>query len=371
MLNNLEETLETHFNKPEKIEKIIKDKADKQTTNKVLDINTLRILNKLKEFIEIKQCIQSGKEANIYEGILKKPIKSKYTIKEIPINQKNTKVVIKIYRTSTMEFKKRNPYLSERFENITNSRKLIKIWAEKEMRNLKRIQNVGISSPIPLFLKRNVLVLEMITYKQIDTNDIIIAPRLKDLNNNFLIKINESYNNIYKQTLDLINSLYNDAKIVHADLSEYNLLFSNTLTVIDVSQSVDIYHENALRFLIIDITNINNFFNKKSVEIISIKDIFEKITKRKVNIDILTNSFKIIKELKDININNKEEIEYFLKNKDSSNKDSSNNNNKKEKKISKFNLTNLSKIEIKERRSKLKEERKIKRMTRKKKIIKK
>lgn len=44
-----------------------------------------------------------------------------------------------------------------------NPRKMIKLWAEKEIRNLKRIQQAGsIPCPKPILVKSNVLVMSFI-----------------------------------------------------------------------------------------------------------------------------------------------------------------------------------------------------------------
>ena len=52
---------------------------------------------------------------------------------------------------------------------------MVKLWAEKEVRNLKRICVSGkIRAPWPFFLKNNVIVMEFI-----GTNG-VAAPRLKD-----------------------------------------------------------------------------------------------------------------------------------------------------------------------------------------------
>jgi serine/threonine-protein kinase RIO1 len=51
---------------------------------------------------------------------------------------------------------------------------MIKLWAEKELRNLKRIHQSRIKCPEPVLLKTNVLVMKFIG------KDMIPAPRLKD-----------------------------------------------------------------------------------------------------------------------------------------------------------------------------------------------
>jgi RIO kinase 1 len=57
--------------------------------------------------------------------------------------------------------------------------------------------------------------------------------------------------------------MYQRCKLVHGDLSEYNLLWHKSqVYVIDVSQSVETSHPMALKLLRNDCTNINDYFSK-------------------------------------------------------------------------------------------------------------
>lgn len=71
------------------------------------------------------------------------------------------------------EFRFRRGYCS------SNPRKMVKMWAEKELRNLKRIEEqVSIPSPEALVVKSNVLVMDFIG------KDGIAAPKLKEIDKN-------------------------------------------------------------------------------------------------------------------------------------------------------------------------------------------
>lgn len=64
----------------------------------------------------------------------------------------------------------------------------------------------------------------------------------------------------------MMHRMYNDAKLVHADLSEYNILWhQDCCWFIDVAQSVEPGHPSALEFMMRDCNNIStvrrNFFN--------------------------------------------------------------------------------------------------------------
>lgn len=90
---------------------------------------------------------------------------------------------------------------------------MVRTWAEKEFRNLTRIQQAGIKCPEPIFLRSHVLVMRFIG------EDGFPAPLLKDAN------ISESQaRKLYLDSVKLVHRIFNTAKLVHADLSEFNML---------------------------------------------------------------------------------------------------------------------------------------------------
>merc|ERR1712139_306391 len=67
-----------------------------------------------------------------------------------------------------------------------------------------------------------------------------------------------------EQTLDIMSKMYHKAKLVHADLSEFNLLWhENKVVVIDTAQPVEPQHPKALEFLYRDCCNVVRFFGGK------------------------------------------------------------------------------------------------------------
>ena len=73
--------------------------------------------------------------------------------------------------------------------------------------------------------------------------------------------------------------LYQRCKLVHADLSEYNLLYyKDEVWVIDVSQAVENDHPMALDFLRRDCSIMQEFFSKKLERVLTTQDTFSFVT---------------------------------------------------------------------------------------------
>jgi len=80
--------------------------------------------------------------------------------------------------------------------------------------------------------------------------------------------------------------MFHRCKLVHADLSEYNILYHDAhLYVIDVSQSVEHDHPHAFDFLRNDIKNIEEFFGRYGVNGLGVRRCFEFITRDRLEED--------------------------------------------------------------------------------------
>lgn len=238
----------------------VKDKADRATVEQVMDPRTRMILFKLlnRGFIsEIDGCISTGKEANVYHC----------TGGGDEVSQSRA---VKIFKTSILVFKDRDKYVSGEFRfrqgyGRKNPRKMVQTWAEKEMRNLVRIHTAGIPSPKPILLRSHVLLMEFLG------QDGWPAPRLKDANLS-ASKARE----LYRSVLVSVRNMFHTCKLVHGDLSEYNMLYHNSdAYIIDVSQSVEHDHPHALEFLRKDLYNVSEFFRKLNVAVLGLKELFD------------------------------------------------------------------------------------------------
>lgn len=251
-----------------------KDKSDRATSEQVLDPRTRMILLQMINrgiVSEVNGCLSTGKEANVY-GALSIPAPEGGEAVP-PIHR-----AIKVYKTSILVFKDRDRYVTgeHRFRsgyNKGNNRAMVKVWAEKEFRNLKRLYLAGIPCPEPVYLRLHVLVMSFLGDKKGWA-----APRLRDVELQG-DDVDEQWRLLYIEMLGLMRRMYQTCKLVHADLSEYNVLYhQKRLFIIDVSQSVEHDHPRSLEFLRMDIKNVSDFFRRKNVEVLSEQTIFAFIT---------------------------------------------------------------------------------------------
>ncbi len=190
----------------------------------------------------IEGIISAGKEANVY----------------LAYDRSGEEVAVKIYKIDSNTSKWMRNYIigDPRFKKIpSNISKTIFLWASKEFKNLKRAFKVGLSVPKPIYIKNNILIMEYIGFESIP------APILKD------IKSPKNINDLLDELLDFIKTLFQKAKLVHGDLSEFNILYHNQKpVVIDISQAVSIQHPKAEAYLVRDIKNMLNYFKKLGVK---------------------------------------------------------------------------------------------------------
>lgn len=185
-------------------------------------------------------------------------------------------------------------YRFRRGYNRKNPRKMVRLWAEKELRNLRRLRAAEIPCPEPLEVRENVLVMSFLGDREgwcaqamyslgaliTDFNDRRASPRLKDAEINDL----SVYTSLYSELVLNIRKLFHQCKLVHADLSEYNILYhEGHLFIIDVSQSVEHDHPSAFDFLRSDIKNVEDFFAKMGVHCLGLRRCFEFIVKEKLD----------------------------------------------------------------------------------------
>lgn len=227
--------------------KVIESVFDDQTRMVVFKLINKGVLK------EISFVVSTGKEANVYHAF----------------GNEGEELAVKIYRTTTAEFKRNWMYVEgdPRFKSYKKGTyAFIYTWARKEYKNLQRMQKAKVHVPSPIEVSKNVLVMKFIGEKQ------AAAPLLKD------VKLKKP-NKVYAKVVDFLFKLYEDGNLVHADLSEYNILYyKKNPIIIDVSQAVLLDHPYAAVFLYRDISNINRHFASLGVETLSNDELYEQIT---------------------------------------------------------------------------------------------
>ena len=254
------------------------EKSDRATSEQVLDPRTRMILLQLLNrniVSEINGVISTGKEANVYHAVtLPQDLEGEAAVE--PLHR-----AIKVYKTSILVFKDRDKYVSGEFRfrqgyNKSSNRAMVKVWAEKEYRNLRRLHAVGIPCPEPVYLKAHVLAMSFI-----GNSKGWPAPRLRDVefDSDAEEDVVSKWRDLYLSLLGYIRKMYQVCRLVHADLSEYNLLYHDEkLYIIDVSQSVEHDHPRSLEFLRMDIKNVRTFFERKGVDTLSEQAVFAFVT---------------------------------------------------------------------------------------------
>jgi RIO kinase 1 len=228
---------------------------DYDVFDNVFDMPTLMTINELRSdgiLQYIKSSLAAGKESKVY----------------LAIAPDGSLLTVKIYLTVSAEFKKRMQYIAgdPRFSDLKRgSHSLIMTWVRKEFKNLQTAHAVGVRVPLPIAVKKNVLVMEFIGDGEGNPMPALVNAEEITLND-------------YQQVIEQMTMLYQKAKLVHADLSEYNIFKTDLGTMLfDFGSAVDIRHPNAKQFLLRDVLNVNRFFEKRGIEILNTAEVVEKI----------------------------------------------------------------------------------------------
>ncbi len=251
--------MDHHLKIVEKRDRILKkDKSsDSAVMEEVFDRLTLMTIYDIMNngvIQDLHGVVKVGKEARVYRGI----------------DSEGNDLAVKIYLVASRNFKKMIMYIEgdPRFKNVRkDARSIIYLWARKEFKNLQSAFQSEVRVPKPIVVKNNVLVMEFIGEEGVP------APLLKDLPP-------ENPESMYLELLDQIKSLYIKAKLVHGDLSEYNIMnYEEKPVLFDMSQAVSIEHPMANEFLKRDIKQVNWFFSGLGVTIQPLEQLMESYIK--------------------------------------------------------------------------------------------
>ena len=217
-----------------------KDSDDRKTYDEVFDKENLMRVYKLFSdgVIDIVDFpISTGKEGNVFRAV----------------SPDGGLLAVKIYRTSTATFRDMAKYIQgdPRFKGVSgNRRRLIMAWSSKEFRNLQRFTEAEVRVPKPVTRHDNIIVMEYIG------TEASPAPMMRNV-------LLEDPAAVLKTVMEYVRRGYQDAELVHGDLSEFNILMDGTdPVIIDVGQSVLLGHPLAEELLVRDVRNMARFFKK-------------------------------------------------------------------------------------------------------------
>jgi len=230
--------------------------SERATVEEVFDQATRMVLYSFLNsgvLYEVHGVVNAGKEARVYWGK----------------NKEGKELAVKIYLTASAEFKKGMLKYIEgdyRFKGVKrDTRSLIFAWAQKEFRNLEQASRAKVRVPKPVAVKNNVLVMEFIG------EDGVNAPSLKE-------QLPSNPEKVYNKLLTYLGRLYRKAELVHGDLSEYNIMmWKNNPVIFDVSQAVPTSHPMAEFFLRRDLANVNRFFSRLGVKVLSVDEAYKQV----------------------------------------------------------------------------------------------
>uniref|UniRef100_A0A3B4EJA6 Serine/threonine-protein kinase RIO3 n=1 Tax=Pygocentrus nattereri TaxID=42514 RepID=A0A3B4EJA6_PYGNA len=272
--NHVYNALKRHCQTEQRRGARLHEKKEHSTAEQAVDSKTRLLMYKMVNagiLENINGCVSTGKESVVFHA-------DGGSFEEIIVPKE---CVLKVFKTTLNEFKNRDKYIKDdyrfkdRFSKL-NPRKIIRLWAEKEMHNLARMKKAGIPCPEVVVLKKHILVMSFIGQDQVP------APKLKEA-----MLSCEDMKKAYYQVVQMMQLMYKECNLVHADLSEYNMLWHDgQVWLIDVSQSVEPTHPHGLEFLFRDCRNVATFFQKAGVaEALNVYELFNTVSGLQISCD--------------------------------------------------------------------------------------
>ena len=236
-----------------KVERLEKDSEFYKVMAGVFDSSTLLTLYHMIHrgvFDALYGAVKAGKESCIFRAL----------------DKRGNYLAVKVYRIAASDFKRMYRYLANdsRFRSVgKDRRRVIHLWATREFKNLQRAEEAGAPAPRPVDVKNNVLAMEFVGEGGIP------YPRMKE-------QPPSNPERAFQVLLDAVKNLYKGG-LVHADLSEYNVLMGPEPVLIDFSMATDIRNPMADELLLRDLTNLTNYFRKLGVKAREPAELFEEI----------------------------------------------------------------------------------------------
>jgi RIO kinase 2 len=177
------------------------------------------------------QTLGVGKEADVYDAL----------------SPAGRRIAVKFHRLGRISFRqtrRKRGYIREHSSWLFQSH----LAAEREFQAMKLVYQNGVSVPEPISQNRHVIAMGMIEGGELS--------KYKDIG---------EAQKVLREILRNVKKAYTKAHLIHADLSEYNIILQpdGHLLIIDWPQAVKTDHANAADLLERDLKNVLAFFSRK------------------------------------------------------------------------------------------------------------
>lgn len=172
-----------------------------------------------------------GKEADVYDAL----------------SPDGERIAIKFHRLGRISFRqtrRKRGYVREHSTWLFQSH----LAAEREFHAMELVYKCGVSVPKPISQNRHVIAMGMIEGGELS--------KYKDVGQPM---------RVLKEVLRNVRKAYLKAHVIHADLSEYNIILrpDGHVLLIDWPQYVMADHANAEELLLRDLNNVLSFFSRR------------------------------------------------------------------------------------------------------------
>lgn len=253
---------EKHLRREFHVQKIFTEEQLEKTFAKVFDRNTVQVLHTLASSGHIDHLeftISTGKEAHVFRAV----------------DKSGNYKAVKIYKIETSDFNTMQDYLrhDKRFEKVKNEkRSIVFAWTQKEFSSLRKLREGGVNVPMPLIAKDNVLVMEFIGKNG------EACPKLKDARVKDLDKF-------YAGLVENIARML-EAKMIHGDLSDYNILVrEDEPVIIDCGQTFPTTHPNAKHFYERDLQNMLKVIQRLGRKKLTFEELYADVKEAKLKLE--------------------------------------------------------------------------------------
>jgi len=189
------------------------------------------------------QSLGVGKEADVFDAL----------------NTEGKRIAVKFHRLGRISFRqtrRTRGYTREHSSWLFQSH----IAADKEFKAMKLAYENGVSVPEPISQNRHVVAMGMIEGAQLSKYKDIGKPQ-----------------KVLKEILLNLKKAYVKAHLIHADISEYNILLNpdGHVLIIDWPQAVKTDHANAAELLERDLNNVLIYFSRKFNIKLAVKEAYK------------------------------------------------------------------------------------------------